>query len=58
MNTPGLFIIGVVVMMVVGAALALLLYGAVLDGRDQHREGGAGPPHPETAVATAADTDA
>ncbi len=37
MNTPGLFIIGVVVTLIVGAAIALLLYGAVLDGRDERR---------------------
>lgn len=58
MNTPGLFIVGVVVMMIVGAAIALLLYGAVLDGRDERREGGAGPPHPEPVVAAGADTEA
>lgn len=35
MNTPGIFVMGVVVTLIVGAALALLVYGAILDGRDQ-----------------------
>ena len=35
MNTPGLFIVGALVTLVVFAALAILIYGAVLDGRDQ-----------------------
>jgi hypothetical protein len=56
MNTPGLFVVGAVVMLIVGAAIALLLYGAVLDGRDERRAGGAGPPHPEP-VTTAAVAD-
>ena len=34
MNTPGLFIVGAVVTLVVLAAVALLVYGALLDGRD------------------------
>ena len=34
MNTVGLFAIGVVVTLIVGAALGLLVYGAILDGRD------------------------
>jgi hypothetical protein len=34
MNTPGLFIVGAVVTLVVLAAIALLVYGALLDGRD------------------------
>lgn len=33
MNTPELFIMGAVVTLIVGAALALVLYGAVMDGR-------------------------
>ena len=33
MNTVGLFAMGVVVTLIVGAALGLLLYGAILDGR-------------------------
>ncbi len=58
MNTPGLFVVGAVVMLIVGAAIALLLYGAVLDGRDERREGGAGPPHPvPVGDATATDRD-
>ena len=35
MNTVGLFAIGVVVTLIVGAALGLLVYGAILDGRYQ-----------------------
>jgi hypothetical protein len=33
MNTVGLFAIGVVVTLIVAAALGLLVYGAILDGR-------------------------
>ena len=33
MSTPGLFVVGVLVTLIVAAALALLLYAAVLDGR-------------------------
>ncbi len=33
MNTPGLFIVGCVVGLIVVAALALLTWGAVIDGR-------------------------
>ena len=33
MNTVGLFAVGVVVTLIVGAALGLLVYGAILDGR-------------------------
>lgn len=40
MSTPGLFVVGVLVTLIVGAALALLMYAAVLDGRDAS----AGPP--------------
>jgi hypothetical protein len=34
MSAPGLFVIGVLVTLIVGVALALLMYAAVLDGRD------------------------
>ena len=34
MTTPGLFIAGVVVTVVVATAVVLLIYAAVLDGRD------------------------
>jgi len=44
-NTPGLFIVGAVVTLIVFAALAILIYGAVLDGRDQ-REQVDQPPRP------------
>lgn len=33
MNTVGLFAIGLTVTLIVGAALGLLVYGAILDGR-------------------------
>ena len=33
MSAGGLFAIGVVVTLIVGAALGLLVYGAILDGR-------------------------
>ena len=35
MNTPGLFIVGACVTLIVLSALALLIYGAVLDGREE-----------------------
>lgn len=38
MNTPGLFIMGAVVTVIVAGALALLVYGAILDGRDIRQE--------------------
>jgi hypothetical protein len=34
MSTPGLFVVGVLVTLIVTAALALLIYAAILDGRD------------------------
>ncbi len=34
MSTPGLFLVGALVTFIVVAALALLIYAAVLDGRD------------------------
>jgi hypothetical protein len=33
MSAAGLFAIGVIVTLIVGAALGLLVYGAILDGR-------------------------
>ena len=33
MSTPGLFVVGVLVTLIVAVALALLIYAAVLDGR-------------------------
>ncbi|MDQ6729309.1 MAG: hypothetical protein M3022_03125 [Actinomycetota bacterium] len=33
MSTPGLFVVGALVTLIVAAALALLFYAAVLDGR-------------------------
>lgn len=34
MSTTGLFIVGLLVTLIVGAAVALLIYAAILDGRD------------------------
>lgn len=33
MSTPGLFVVGLLVTLIVAVALALLFYAAVLDGR-------------------------
>lgn len=35
MNDPGVFVLGVLVTLVVGTAMALLVWGAILDGRDE-----------------------
>ena len=35
MSDPGLFIVGVLVTLLVAAALSLLIYAAILDGRRQ-----------------------
>ena len=50
MSTPGLFVVGVLVTVIVVAALALLMYAAVLDGRDDAARKAAPelPPIPET----------
>lgn len=50
MSTPGLFVVGVLVTLIVAAALALLIYAAVLDGReDAARRAAPEPPRiPET----------
>ncbi len=41
MNDPGLFIAGLVVTLILGCAIALLVYAAVLDGRyDEERRAG------------------
>ena len=37
MSTAGLFAVGVVVTLIVGSALGLLVWGIVLDGRDEKR---------------------
>ncbi|MEQ8839796.1 MAG: hypothetical protein RJQ03_00755 [Miltoncostaeaceae bacterium] len=37
MNTPELFIMGAVVTLIVAAALALIVYGAIMDGRTTRR---------------------
>lgn len=37
MNTPELFIIGAVVTLIVAGALALIMYGAIMDGRAARR---------------------
>jgi hypothetical protein len=38
MSDPGLFIVGVLVTLLVAAALSLLIYAAILDGRRQAAE--------------------
>ena len=50
MSTPGLFVVGVLVTLIVVAALALLIYAAVLDGREDAARGAAAEPPriPET----------
>jgi hypothetical protein len=50
MSTPGLFVVGALVTLIVVAALALLIYAAVLDGRDDAaRKAAPEPPRiPET----------
>ena len=50
MSTPGLFVAGVLVTLIVVAALALLMYAAVLDGREDAARRGApeSPRIPET----------
>ena len=50
MSTAGLFVVGVLVTLIVVAALALLIYAAVLDGRDDAaRKAAPEPPRiPET----------
>jgi hypothetical protein len=35
MNIVGLFLLGTLVTLIVGAALTLLIWGAILDGRDE-----------------------
>ena len=37
MNDPGLFVAGVMVTLIVASALGLLVWGAILDGRDEAR---------------------
>jgi hypothetical protein len=34
MNTPGIFILGVIVTLIVAGAVIALVYAAILDGRD------------------------
>jgi hypothetical protein len=36
MSTVGLFLVGTFVTLIVVASLALLVWGAILDGRDEH----------------------
>ena len=38
MSLAALFVVGVLVTIVVGSAVALLIYAAVLDGRDARRQ--------------------
>jgi len=53
MSPAGIFAMGVLVTLIFGSGLSLLVYGAILDGRDeaQHRAAEAG----RTKVATEAD---
>ena len=46
----GLFIVGLLVTLIVAAALALLLYAAVLDGRDANAQAPAIEPSEPAAV--------
>ncbi len=53
MSTPGLFVVGVLVTLIVAAALALLIYAAVLDGReDAARRAAPEPPRIRETSAT------
>jgi hypothetical protein len=36
LNNAALFALGVFVMLLVGTSLSLLIWGAILDGRDEH----------------------
>ncbi len=49
MSDGEIFIVGLLVTLIVGAALALLIYGAILDGRAQQAHEDA---HPEDQPAT------
>jgi uncharacterized surface protein with fasciclin (FAS1) repeats len=51
-SAPGLFIVGVLVTLIVAAAMALLVYAAILDGRDAERRRAADrePPPPRRSV--------
>ena len=56
MSTIGLFAIGTVVTLIAAFALGLCLWGAVLDGRDEHDrrtadEGERNPLHPASVLA-------
>ena len=53
MNNPELFIAGIIVTLVVAGALALVLYGAVLDGRSEQADDTGMPVSPSTDAATA-----
>lgn len=62
MNTPELFILGAIVTAIVAVALGLVLYGAIMDGRNPSGEAGedaeaapgesAGPEPAETPALT------
>ena len=52
MNAVGLFAIGLIVTLIVGAALGLLVYGAILDGRyAAERKADEAPQQPPRIVA-------
>lgn len=48
MSPAGLFVVGVLVTLTVGVAIALLIYAAILDGRDARAQKAAG--HERDAV--------
>ena len=52
MSAAGLFTVGVLVTLIVAAAMALLVYAAILDGRDAaaRRAADREPPSPQSAV--------
>jgi hypothetical protein len=50
MSGPGLFVVGILVTLIVAAALALLVYAAVLDGRYAEAHGPAAEPPEPAAV--------
>ncbi len=50
MSAVGLFAIGVVVTLIVGAALGLLVYGAILESRDEAERKADDALHPSPRV--------
>ena len=52
MSTAGLFAVGAFVTFIVGSGLSLLVYGAILDGRDEASRRAAGAEQPRTESGT------